>query len=187
MTEAAADPPGNLISVERWSVDHSHWLRGIVGRYEQPLITFATRILGDPDLARDVVQDTFVRLGESGPWQFESGDPAKWLFKVCRNRAVDVCRRSKRLTFVDQTELEAEPSRDASPAESLARRDDRDALLRLVEELSPRQQEVIQLRFQNDLSYREIADITGLTETNVGFVLHTALKSLRERRGTLQL
>jgi hypothetical protein len=72
MTKAAVDPPANLISVERWSVDHNHWLRGIVGRYEQPLTTFAARILGDPELARDVVQDTFVRLGESGPWQLKA-------------------------------------------------------------------------------------------------------------------
>jgi RNA polymerase sigma factor (sigma-70 family) len=186
MSEAAAELPTNLISVERWSIDHSHWLRGIVGQYEQPLLTFATRILGDPELARDVVQDTFVRLGESGPWQFVSGDPAKWLFKVCRNRAVDVCRRTRRLSFVDQTELEDEPSHDESPAEAVARRDDASNVMRLVADLSRRQQEVIQLRFQSDLSYREIAEILGTTESNVGVTLHAALKSLRERRAQFQ-
>ncbi len=142
MSEAAAELPTNLISVERWSIDHSAWLRGVVRQYEQPLIAFAARIVGDPELARDVVQDTFVRLGESGPWQFASGDPAKWLFKVCRNRAVDFCRRTKRLSFVDQAELESEPAPDESPAEAVARRDDASALLRLVAGLSPRQQEV---------------------------------------------
>jgi RNA polymerase sigma factor (sigma-70 family) len=186
MTEAAAELPTNLISVERWSIDHSRWLHGVVDQYEQPLLTFATRILGDSELARDVVQDTFVRLGESGPWQFESGDPAKWLFKVCRNRAIDVCRRMKRLSFVDQADLEAEPSHDESPAEAVARRDDASALLRLVAGLSARQQEVIQLRFQNDLSYREIAEIIGTTESNVGVTLHAALKSLRERLAQFQ-
>jgi RNA polymerase sigma-70 factor, ECF subfamily len=91
----------------------------------------------------------------------------------------------KRLTFVDQGTLETEPSADASPAELLARHDDRITLLRLVDGLPPRQQEVIQLRFQNDLSYREIADITGMTESNVGVALHAALKALRERRTML--
>ncbi|OAI41773.1 hypothetical protein AYO41_01420 [Verrucomicrobia bacterium SCGC AG-212-E04] len=186
MTETAAESPANLISVQRWGTDHNDWLRGIVARYEHPLQTFAARILGDPELARDVVQDTFVRLGQSGPWQFASGDPAKWLFKVCRNRAVDVCRRTKRLTFIDSDMLAAHPSEDESPADALAAHDDRGALLRLVARLSPRQQEIIQLRFQSDLSYREIADITGLSETNVGFLLHTALKSLRERRAELR-
>ena len=186
MSEAAAELPANLISVGRWSIDHGRWLRGVVGQYEQPLVMFATRILGDPELARDVVQDTFVRLGESGPWQFESGDPAKWLFKVCRNRAVDVCRRMKRLSFVDQADLEGAPSQDESPAEMVARRDDASVLLRLVAGLSPRQQEVVQLRFQNDLSYREIAEIIGTTESNVGVTLHAALKSLRASRAQFQ-
>ncbi len=186
MSETAVELPTNLISVERWSIDHSAWLRGVVRQYEQPLIAFAARILGDPELARDVVQDTFVRLGESGPWQFESGDPAKWLFKVCRNRAVDLCRRTKRLSFVDQAELESEPAGGESPAEAVARRDDAATLLRLVASLPPRQQEVIQLRFQNDLSYREIAEVIGTSESNVGVTLHTALKTLRERRAQFQ-
>ena len=185
MTDPATESPANLISVPRWGTDHNNWLRGIVGRYEQPLLTFAARILGDPELARDVVQDTFIRLGQSGPWQFASGDPAKWLFKVCRNRAIDVCRRMKRLTFIDSNALATHASEEASPADVLASRDDHGALLRLVARLPARQQEVIQLRFQNDLSYREIADITGLTETNVGFLLHTALKVLREHRAEL--
>ncbi len=185
MTDTTAESPANLISVERWSADHNDWLRGVVGRYEQPLLTFAARILGDPELARDVVQDTFVRLGQSGPWQFASGDPAKWLFKVCRNRAIDVGRRTKRLTFLDGDALALHQSETPSPADTLATRDEHGTLLRLVEKLSARQQEVIQLRFQNDLSYREIADITGLSETNVGFLLHTALKYLREHRAEL--
>ena len=63
MTEIAAELPTNLISVERWSIDHSRWLRGVVGQYEQPLLTFAARILGDPDLARDVVQDITCAAG----------------------------------------------------------------------------------------------------------------------------
>jgi len=186
MSEAAIQLPTNLISMERWGSDHGRWLRGIVARYEQPLITFAARILGDAELARDVVQDTFIRLGDSGPWQFESGDPAKWLFKVCRNRAVDVCRRTKRLSFVDQAELEGEPDLHESPADAVARLDDAATLLRLVAELPPRQQEVIQLRFQNDLSYREIAEIIGTSESNVGVALHTAIKTLRERRSHFQ-
>ena len=105
---------------------------------------------------------------------------------ICRNRAVDVCRRTRRLSFVDQTELEDEPSHDESPADAVARRDDASALLRLVARLSQRQQEVIQLRFQNDLSYREIAEILGTTETNVGVTLHAALKALRGRRAQFE-
>jgi RNA polymerase sigma-70 factor (ECF subfamily) len=51
--------------------------------------------------------------------------------------------------------------------------------LALVDSLSPNQREVIRLKFQSDLSYKEIAEITQLSVTNVGFLLHTGLKKLR--------
>ena len=51
----------------------------------------------------------------------------------------------------------------------------------LLQELSPQQQEMIRLKFIDDLSYREIAEITGLKTSNVGVHLHTALKRLRQK------
>ncbi len=182
MTEALAASPANLISMPHWGTDPAVWLRAMLVRYERPLLSFAARIVGDHEAARDIVQDVFVRLDKAGPWQFESADPRKWLFTVCRNRALDRCRREKRLSFVDDETLANQPCAGISPSEAISREEDRGTLLRLVEQLPPRQQELIQLKFQNDLSYREIADITGLSETNVGFLLHTALKFLRERR-----
>ena len=56
-------------------------------------------------------------------------------------------------------------------------------LLRIVATLPPRQQEIIQLKFQNDLSYQQIAKIMQTTANNVGVLLHTALKTLRQRYG----
>ena len=51
----------------------------------------------------------------------------------------------------------------------------------LLAALPPNQREVVRLKFQNQLSYREISNLTRLTETNIGFLLHTALKTLRQR------
>jgi RNA polymerase sigma-70 factor (ECF subfamily) len=62
----------------------------------------------------------------------------------------------------------------------LERQESANALFRLLDALSPNQREVIRLKFQNDLSYREIAEVTRLSVTNVGFLLHTGLKNLRE-------
>ncbi len=50
----------------------------------------------------------------------------------------------------------------------------------LVDKLSPRQQEVLRLRLQAGLSYREIAEVTGLTVGNVGFHFHQAVRNLRD-------
>ncbi len=71
---------------------------------------------------------------------------------------------------------------DKSPdvSDSIIEAEDRDQLYDLVEQLTNRQQEVLRLRLQAGLSYREIAEVTGLTIGNVGFHLHTAVRNLRD-------
>jgi RNA polymerase sigma factor (sigma-70 family) len=54
-------------------------------------------------------------------------------------------------------------------------------LTRIIATLPPRQQEVLRLKFQNELSYQQIAEITKSTSNSVGVLIHTALKTLRER------
>ncbi|MEI9896470.1 MAG: sigma-70 family RNA polymerase sigma factor [Chthoniobacter sp.] len=65
------------------------------------------------------------------------------------------------------------------PADALEQREAATSLFHLLDALPSNQREVIRLKFQNDLSYREIADVTQLSVTNVGFLLHTGLKKLR--------
>lgn len=71
------------------------------------------------------------------------------------------------------------PSSAPAPDAALTRRDNMADILSLLSGLPPKQQEVVRLKFQNGKSYKEIAAITSLTVTNVGFLLHTALKTLR--------
>ncbi len=68
----------------------------------------------------------------------------------------------------------------AGPTEQLELRETNSRLLLLLERLPSTQQEVIRLKFQNDMKYREIAEITGQSISNVGFLLHTGLKRLRD-------
>ena len=71
---------------------------------------------------------------------------------------------------------------DAAPdvSDAVVEAEDRVQLHNMVENLTPRQQEVLRLRLQAGLSYREIAEITGLTIGNVGFHLHAAVRNLRD-------
>ena len=69
---------------------------------------------------------------------------------------------------------------DPRPGRALERAEQHEAVLRLVGKLTPNQQEVVRLKFQNGFSYQEISRITSLSVTNVGFILHTAIKSLRQ-------
>ena len=155
-------------------------LREILRRFELPLLQYATRITGDRERARDVVQETFVQLQRRRREEYDNA-PAKWLFTVCRNRALNVCRKERRMTYLDAELLEARAGEEAAPNEQLERKEAKGFLLRMVESLPPRQQEVLQLKFQNDLSYQEISEITKLSVNNVGVLIHTALKTLRSR------
>src|SRR3954447_25952390 len=154
----------------------------LLRRFERPLLQYATRILGDSDRARDVVQETFVKLQKEKREQLDSA-PAKWLFTVCRNGALNICRKEKRMTYLDEELLDRRASDQPAPSERLEQKEASGFLLRILGTLPPRQQEVLQLKFQNDLSYQEISEITQLSVSNVGVMIHNALKTLRQRYG----
>src|SRR5881394_3270372 len=152
----------------------------IVHRFEIPLLQYARRITGDREQARDVVQETFIKFQRNGALRRED-EPATWLFTVCRNGAINVCRKEKRMTYLDEEMIESREDKQPMPYEELEQKEATGFLLRIVATLPPRQQEVIQLKFQNDLSYQQIAEITKTTANNVGVLIYTALKNLRQR------
>ncbi|MGZ5005010.1 MAG: RNA polymerase sigma factor [Chthoniobacterales bacterium] len=152
----------------------------LLRRFELPLLQYASRIIGDRERARDVVQETFVELQRGQREQLDHA-PAKWLFTVCRNRALNVCRKERRMTFLDDEILQKRAGEEPMPNETLEHKEAKVFLLRIIATLPPRQQEILQLKFQNDLSYQEIAEITKLSVSNVGVILHNALKTLRQR------
>ena len=85
------------------------------------------------------------------------------------------------MMYIDEEVVEARESEQPPPFDQLEQKEATRFLSRIVRTLPVRQQEVIQLKFQNDLSYQQIADIMHTTANNVGVLLHTALKTLRDR------
>lgn len=156
------------------------WVHAALRQYEGPLIRYAAQITGDLDRARDVVQDTFIRLCAEERSRVEP-HLAQWLFKFCRNRALDVRRKESRMKPLDEMEMNSQTSTTLSPAAEMERRETNNEVVRLLGTLSENQQEVVRLKFQNGLSYQEISAITNLTVGNVGFLIHTAIKSLRQQ------
>ena len=148
-------------------------IRSAVARYEGPLTGYAARILGDAEKARDVVQEAFLRLCAQDVSKLE-GHLGEWLFTVCRNLALDQRRREKRMGPLQVQDVEA-GTRAPDPS---AAEEGRMALAALGR-LGEGQREVLRLKFQNGLSYREIARVTGQSVSNVGFLMHEGLKALR--------
>jgi RNA polymerase sigma-70 factor (ECF subfamily) len=147
--------------------------------FESPLIGYATTILNDAERARDVVQETFIRLCQQDPDKV--ADSLKsWLFTVCRNRALDILRKEKRTIPLEDIRWRKVAGPGLQPDE-LAWQEERSArVTALLDRLSANQRDVILLKFQQGLSYQEIQAVTGLTSGNIGFLIHTGLKRLRD-------
>ena len=148
-------------------------------RFEIPLLQYAARITGDRERARDVVQETFIKFQRNGALN-RADEPATWLFTVCRNGALNICRKERRMMYLDEELIESREGEQPMPFERLEEEEAATFLTRIIGTLPPRQQEVLRLKFQNDLNYRQIADITKTTTNNVGVLIHTALKTLRQ-------
>lgn len=163
------------------------WIRMALERYEGPLIRYAARITGDVERARDVVQDTFLRL-----WSVEraevDGHLAPWLYRVCRNRALDVLKKEQRMQPMDTAQMAAWPSASPNPGAVAEGHETNVAVLRAIETLPENQRETFRLKFQDQLTYKEISEVTGYPVNNVRYLIHTALKAMREQlRGQLGL
>jgi RNA polymerase sigma factor (sigma-70 family) len=166
------------------ATDRSEWVRAALERHEASLLRYAQSLTGDPETARDVVQDTFLRLCTQAPEAVE-GHLAQWLFTVCRNRVFDLRRKESRMSLLTDEDWESREATGPSPAASAAERDSAANVDRLLAGLPPSQREVVRLKFQGQMSYEEIAAVTSLSVGNVGFLLHTALKTLRQRMAAL--
>ncbi len=163
---------------ENFESQHGAWVHEAVGRFEKPLLIYATRLLGDADAARDVVQDAFLRL--CGQNHAAVGDHlAEWLFTVCRNRALDVLRKEHRMTRLSDEQVNHCLSPAPGPLEAAERHDLGVRVLSLLETLPPNQREVLRLKFQNGFSYQEISRISGHSVSNVGYLIHAGIKTLR--------
>jgi RNA polymerase sigma-70 factor (ECF subfamily) len=171
-------------ATSRTTDENAAFVRMAVDRYQAPLLRYATRLVGDPDRARDIVQDSFVRLLAQPPAAVD-GHLAEWLFTVCRNRAFDVHRKESRMSRFDEGQVERVPASEPRPGSALEREETHAAVLRLLDRLPHNQQEVVRLKFQNGFSYKEISRITSLSVGNVGFLLHTAIHTLRRELSAL--
>ncbi len=152
-------------------------LQEALSRYERPLIAYAKNITGEIESARDVVQETFLRLSRQSDLPSIVPRLAPWLFLVCRNCALD--HRRKCIPFASADLDENFPDPQDGPDSIFFQNDDQERLSSLLKQLSQKQRELIQLKFHGQLSYKEIGEVTRMSVSNVGFQLHHAIQTLR--------
>lgn len=162
----------------------------VVGHYDRLLLGYVLRIVGREDLAEDIVQDAFIRLSTDWKEAFEpSPQMTNWLHQTAHNLAIDALRRSARLDALHRREAEERgesvgpaPGQGGDPAAEDAAEQVREAL----DGLSERERYLVMLKVYEEKSYRDIAVVTGLSVTNVGYILHVAMKKLATRLAALR-
>ncbi len=154
----------------------------VMEQYQSQLLRYATRVLNNAEAAQDVVQDAFVRLYRNWKKVQGRGVPIKgWLYRTTHNAAVDYIRKESRLRDLhdrqsDFTEL------CQSGDEVQQELDSRYALvLQNLGVLTAKEREVLVLRLQEGMSYKEIAEVIRRSEGYVGTLIHSATKKLGQR------
>ena len=156
----------------------------IVRRHQETLSRYATRFLADRELARDAVQDCFLRVFSGLRRYRAEGKLRAWLFAVLRSSCLDALRRAPRETSlvasgttperapVDGDEAYAEPAAAAEKKERSR------ILLHAVGALPAGYREAIILRFFHELDYAEIGRVLGIKENACRQRVHQAVRRL---------
>jgi RNA polymerase sigma factor (sigma-70 family) len=148
---------------------------------EAPLLAYALRLLKEPAMAQDVVQEAFVRCHAD----FKSvRDPRRWLFRTVHNLALNQHRRDSKVIPLhpatgDSSSREVDLTDPQPLPDEYITRLEHIGLVRLsLGTLDERSRELVRLKFDDELSYKEMSTRTGLTVSNIGYLLHHALKSI---------
>ncbi len=181
----AAAEAADWLALERVAAGDDHAFAGLVERHQQRLLRLAERMLGSVEDARDAVQEVLLKVYRKAAAVERRGQLSTWLFRVTVNHCLNQLRRRRLVTFLqlsrgaDADERELDPPDGAPDAAAVlaARRRWRDTR-RAIGRLPPGQRAVLVLARFEGLSYREIADVLGITLGAVESRLFRAMRSL---------
>jgi len=159
-------------------------LADLVERCQHRLVRYLLYLTGRREYAEDLAQETWIRVLQRGS-QYNGRqrfDP--WLFAIARNLAIDYLRKKRKAVQTaslpdDRDEILLVSSSGPSPFEAAARSEDAIRLAGQLQILSPLYREALLLRFQEDLSLAEMAQVLGAPTTTVTSRIYRGLAALR--------
>jgi len=161
----------------------------LVKRYHAPVTQFLDRLLGDPDTAADLAQETFIKMMRALPRYQPRARFSTWLYTIAHHLALDHLRRHRTRqartdSLDDPLRAGAEPATDPLlTSETALDRVAREDVRRALAKLSPEHRTVMLLHYFEAMSYKEIAEAVGCTIGTVGSRLHYAVKHVRRELG----
>jgi RNA polymerase sigma-70 factor (ECF subfamily) len=162
-----------------------HAFRDIVLRYQRPVFGLIARVVRDPGRAEELAQDTFVKAFRALHTYDVQRKFSAWLLTIAHHVAIDEVRKGSlatvsldELTHPDGPPIEIADRKAATPAALAERTELAGALKTAIGRLRPEYREIVNLRYEQELEYDEIAEITGLPLGTVKSSLFRARKEL---------
>jgi RNA polymerase sigma-70 factor (ECF subfamily) len=160
-----------------WVAAEPDWDRVYAEELPRLLNFFRYRVGNTPE-TEDLTARTFEKAWRSrGRYRQDVAGFSTWLLTIARNVAIDPLRARRPLVPIDAAA--AVPSRTCTPEEQALQQSDAGRLEVLLKRLSPRERELIAFKYGAEMTNRAIARATGLSESNVGTILHRAVEALR--------
>lgn len=159
----------------------------LVRRYQRPIAAYVYRMVGDYDAALDLTQEVFIKVYSSLSRYRSEFKFSTWIYKIAHNSAVDHLRKHSTREQSLMNEFDGEQrerpieSRRLSPEQESERSERRAEIEQVVRQLPSCYKELIVLRHSHDLSYDEIADVTGLPLGTVKNRLFRARELMRQQ------
>lgn len=156
----------------------------IFDRYANPLINYGRKIAADEHIVKDAVQELFIVIWKQRYRLSETDCIKSYLFKSLRRKLVRSLSRIKERLFSPLSTTaeyieKVVPSHEVLIIAKQVSEEKRAHVLKMVEGLTRRQQEVLFLRYFEEMSCEEIAEVMGLSRQAVYNLVHKALKDLR--------
>ena len=149
-------------------------------RHKSAIYRYCLRMLADADAAEDATHDTFLKMYANTEQLHNAESFASWLFRIARNEVFMVLRRKKRNgTHSDDTVWD-----ESTPHEILVSTETKELVQKILQNLKSEYREVVLLREYEQLSYAQIAEITGDTESSVKSRLFKARQALAKKLRT---
>ena len=190
LAKLGAQADGELVSTAVAGREAS--FEELVRRYQRPIASYVYRMVGDYDAALDLTQEVFIKVYNSLARYRSEFKFSTWIYKIAHNAAIDHLRRySVREQLLSAESDGTRPeivieSRRLTPEQESEREERRSEIESVVQTLPAAYRELIVLRHSHDLSYDEIAEVTGLplgTVKNRLFRAREAMRDLLIHRG----
>lgn len=163
----------------RWVVTEPDWEQVYAEQLPRVLDFFRYR-LGPTADVEDLTARTFEKAWRARDrYRRDLAGFATWLLTIARNVAIDHLRARQQHEPLE--EATGVPSRDGTPEEQAVRQSEAERLAALLATLPARQRELMAMKYGADMTNRAIARATGLSESNVGTILHRTVETLRGR------